>query len=369
MTTLPLSWRVQHTSDTSGTGTLALNPAAANRRSLFAASGGVAQPVGMVMAVPGTNQFEVGVPTYNGGNPGTLARGTPLFSSNGGAAVSFSGVIDCFPFDFPGQRRRASFPTTSTAGLSELGCFQTMTGSTNGTLNLPAVATVPPGAGYLIMNRGTAGAWLTIDPNGSETINGATTLILFAGESCEVFATSSGWLATGLPPVSLVRRQVASASANIDFVLPGGFSRFRLEFDETRPANDGAIITLRTSSDGGATFAATASDYAYVTEATTPPTVSSSDVPTGATSIPLTSQIDTGLAGNSAMGEIRLWAGDGTRRANLMASSGHYHNNLTARSMHRVFGERASATQINAVRLLMDSGNITAGTFTLYAVR
>ena len=40
MTTLPLSWRVQHTSGTPGTGTLTLNAAAANRRSLFDASAG-----------------------------------------------------------------------------------------------------------------------------------------------------------------------------------------------------------------------------------------------------------------------------------------------------------------------------------------
>ncbi|GEM_PF-3263472 len=370
MTTLPLSWRVQHTSDTPGTGTLTLNAAAANRRSLSDATGGVAQAVGMVLSVPGTNQYEVGVTTYNGANPGTLARGTPLFSSNGGAAVSFSGVIDAFPFDFPGQRRRATFPTTSTATLAELGTTQTMTGSTNGTLNLPALSTVPVGAGYLVMNRGTAGAWLTIDPNGAETVNGATTLIIFAGESVELFATATGWLATGLPPVSLVRRQDASASATIDFVLPAGFSEFEVRFNAVRPATDGAILALRTSADGGATFAATASDYEYTSEVTTPGTSNvASALGASATAILLTSQIDTGITTNSAMGDLTIWPGDGTRRANVRSSAGHYHNGLSARVMHRTFGERANATAINAIRFLMDAGNVTAGRFDLLARR
>jgi hypothetical protein len=369
MTTLPLSWRVQHTSNTTGTGTVTLNPAAANRRSLFDASGGVAQAVGMVFTVPGTNQVEVGVPSYNGGNPGTLARGTPLFSSNGGAPVNFSGVIDCFPFDFPGQRRRASFPTTSTAGLSELGCLQTMTGSSAGTLNLPALATVPPGAGYLVLNRGTGGAWLTIDPSGSETINGATTLTLFAGESVEIFATSGGWLATGLPPVSLVRSQTSSAVAQIDFVLPAGFSDFQIRIADLRPATDGASLVLRTSTDGGATFAAGASDYRYMTEEPRPPAGGYASGRVGAaTGIVVSMPLDTGAASNTCEGQINFWIGDGTRHPQARSEFSGVHN-VQEYSIHRAMGNRLAGTAINAVRLLMDTGNITAGRFDLLVRR
>lgn len=45
----------------------------------------------------------------------------------------------------------------------------------NVTVNLPAVATVPPGREYIIKRDATATFTVTLDGAGSETINGATT--------------------------------------------------------------------------------------------------------------------------------------------------------------------------------------------------
>lgn len=45
----------------------------------------------------------------------------------------------------------------------------------NVTINLPSVTAVPPGRQYIIKRDATATFTVTIDPAGSETINGATT--------------------------------------------------------------------------------------------------------------------------------------------------------------------------------------------------
>lgn len=45
----------------------------------------------------------------------------------------------------------------------------------NVTVNLPAVATVPPGRQYIVKRDATATFTVTLDAFGSETINGATT--------------------------------------------------------------------------------------------------------------------------------------------------------------------------------------------------
>lgn len=45
----------------------------------------------------------------------------------------------------------------------------------NVTVNLPAVASVPPGRTYIIKRDATATFTVTLDGNASETINGATT--------------------------------------------------------------------------------------------------------------------------------------------------------------------------------------------------
>jgi len=45
----------------------------------------------------------------------------------------------------------------------------------NVTINVPSVASVPPGRQFIVKRDATATFTVTIDPAGSETINGATT--------------------------------------------------------------------------------------------------------------------------------------------------------------------------------------------------
>lgn len=366
---IPFTWRAQQTSSTSGTGTLTLNAAPANRIGFATSAGAVSQTVHYALSVANTNQWEIGTGVFNGASPGTLTRVTVLASSNAGSLVSFSGTIDVILANVPGQRPRATFTGSATDVIADLGNIMTFTGSSNATRTLPALAVVPLGAGYLYTNAGTSGATLTLDANGSETINGATTLTLFQGESVEIFASATGWFATGLPPMSLVRRQTASASAQIDFVLPSGFTDFEVRMTDLRPATDGASLVLRTSTDNGATFSAGASDYRYMTTETRPTlgTVVSGQVAT-ATGIVISQPLDTGAASNTAEGDVRIWIGDGTRLPQARAEFSGVHN-VYAYNLHNAMGNRLTATAINAVRFLFDSGNITAGTFSLYAVR
>lgn len=366
---IPNTWRAQQTSSTAGTGTLTLNAAPANRIGFAAAAGAVSQTVHYALSVANTNMWEVGTGVYNGGSPGTLTRVTVLASSNAGALVSFTGTIDVILANVPGQRPRATFTGGGTEVIADLGNIMTFTGSSNATRTLPALAVVPLGAGFLYTNAGTSGAVLTLDANGSEAINGALTVALFPGESVELFASATGWFATGLAPIALVRRQVASASAQLDFVLPSGFTDFEIRMTDLRPATDGASLVLRTSTDSGATFAAGASDYRYMTTETRPTlgTVVSGQVAT-ATGIVLSQPLDTGTASNTAEGEIRFWVGDGTRFPQARAEFSGVHD-AYGYNLHNAMGNRLSATAVNAVRLLFNTGNITAGTFSLYAVR
>jgi hypothetical protein len=86
-----------------------------------------------------------------------------------------------------------SFSATATLALADLGNAAIFTGASAATLNLPAIATAPLGAGWLILNNGTAA--LTIDPNGAELVNGAATLVLQAGQSAQVLREASAWRA------------------------------------------------------------------------------------------------------------------------------------------------------------------------------
>lgn len=67
------------------------------------------------------------------------------------------------------------------------------------TVNLPAVAAVQPGRPYSVVKDGAAFT-VTIDASGSETINGATTLVLAASAFHGTILVSTGteWIAKAL---------------------------------------------------------------------------------------------------------------------------------------------------------------------------
>lgn len=190
MTALP--WRAKQTTTTTGTGTITLIAAAANMRGFQAAYGAVARRIGYVIS--GTNFYERGYGDYDGGSPGTLTRPIILESSNAGAAVSLpAGTADVFAFIDPAQRITVTGTGAVTLAAVDIGNVVQWTGTTAQTAALPAVATIPEGIGTMMRNGGTAS--LTIDPNSTELINGALTLVLTPGQAVEVYRIGSAWVA------------------------------------------------------------------------------------------------------------------------------------------------------------------------------
>jgi len=190
---MPLpAYRAKQSTDTTGTGTIVLNAAASNARSFAAAFGASSRRI--LYMIQWSTGFEFGLGDFNGGTPGSLTRATVLASSNAGALVTLpAGTKDVFAVFDPAAREVISISATATLALADLGNAVVFTGSSAASLNLPALATAPLGAGWLVINNGTAA--LTIDPNGAETVNGAATLVLQAGASALILRSGSAWRA------------------------------------------------------------------------------------------------------------------------------------------------------------------------------
>lgn len=174
--------RVKQTSTTTGVGTLTLIAASSQFQSFNAVFG--AGPVKAFYAISGASYFEVGIGTFTNSG-GTLSRDTVLASSNGGSLVSLPvATHDVFAWS------AASWPSqvvtgASTLALADLFGAIIYTGAA-ATVGLPAIANIPAGVAFPVMNIGTG--LLTLDPNASETFaGGATTLTLQPGESAWVF--------------------------------------------------------------------------------------------------------------------------------------------------------------------------------------
>jgi len=85
--------------------------------------------------------------------------------------------------------------TNVTIAASDLGGVIVVTGTTASNLNLPAAATAGAGAWCTLVKTGASGA-LTIDPNGSETIDGQATNSEMdaAADSITIVCDGSGWI-------------------------------------------------------------------------------------------------------------------------------------------------------------------------------
>lgn len=91
-----------------------------------------------------------------------------------------------------------TFSTTKTFDGNDEGSVQAFTGSSNTTATLPSAATVGSGWVISVVNNGTA--ILTIDGDGSETINGSLTKTLSANQSAILSSDGSNWYLLGTDP-------------------------------------------------------------------------------------------------------------------------------------------------------------------------
>lgn len=366
------AFRTKQTTSTTGTGTVTLNAVSAEFRSLKTAFGGSSVKVRYILSRSGV--YEVGYGTFNGTT--TLTRDTVIASSNAGALVSLSaGDTDVF-FDFlPGDRQHYNITGTTTLALADIGNFVRATPSADMTLNLPAISTVPPGAGFLVKNDGTNNAIILIDPNGAELLEGVSTPFpLFTDECVEVFSIGTSWR-FGVRPTGwrMVGRSSAGASASVDFVLPhyisAARSLYRVEFRQVRPTTDGATLMLRTDDAGGASFDAGAADYTrsqgVVNSATTWGGWASTD-----NAIHLSTDIDN-VATSQVTGQVTINPGAaGVRAPSVYGTSLTIGNGAVyAGPMLLCFsGRREAAADINAIRFIMSTSTIGLGDFDLFAL-
>lgn len=369
---------VKQTTNTTGTGTLTLNAAAADLRSFAAGFGAGTFAVRYILARSGVREEGYGTLTTAAG---TLSRDVVTFSTNGGALVSLAaGTTDVY-FDFlPGDRQLRTISANTTLDLADIGNVIRCTQSSDITITLPAAAAVPGGAnrlsmGFMVRNAGSANSIVWIDPSGAETLDGsAQPFPLFVGETIELIALETTWMSVNKPTGwRFVGRSSAGASASVDFVLPAypsvARSEYEFVFRQVRSATDGAFLQLRVDDAGGASFDAGGSDYQHGLIYVSGASAVSGNGGT-ADAIRLTTDIDSTAGGNQASGRIVFNPGaSGARNPTVHGMSMVNGNGgiYAGPQPWIVGGQRLSAIDANAVRFMMNTGNVNLGDFDLFA--
>ncbi|MCA3336192.1 MAG: tail fiber protein [Roseomonas sp.] len=242
-----IAYRAKQSTDTAGTGTLVLSAAASNARSFQAAFGAAARRI--QYCIQWSTGFEIGYGDFDGGSPGSLTRATILASSNSGGLVALpAGTKDVFSVVDPAAREVIAIAGTANLALADLGNTVVFSGGAAAMLNLPAVAAVASGAGWLVLNVGSAA--LTIDPNASETINGQASIALMPGMTAHILRSGAGWVAGIFGHGRLIGEYVQVAGPNLPpfCVWPNGQNLSRSSYatlfaaiGTTYGAGDGAI--------------------------------------------------------------------------------------------------------------------------------
>jgi len=172
----------------------------------------------------------------------------------------------------------------------------------------------------------------------------------------------------------LISEQTASASTSIDFTtgINSTYEHYILEVIDLIPATDGTRVRLRTSTNGGSSYDAGASDYAYgslsvFVDASPAPDGAGS---TGATHIDLGGGNAGNAAGESFNAIIDIYNPAGTAVNKHFSFRGSQNESSTG-ELYLFYGagSRLSTADIDALRIIQSSGNITSGKFKLYGVK
>jgi hypothetical protein len=162
---------------------------------------------------------------------------------------------------------------------------------------------------------------------------------------------TGGTLSQGAGAWVEISRATASSSATIDFTgISSTYDAYMVEIYNAVPATDQAQMLFRTSTDGGSSYDSGASDY--------------NDRGSSGDSIILTGNIGNAASENGASGYMMIFRPSQAARCQVLFHTVSITGAGVASALHSA-GFRAADADVDAMRFLMDSGNITSGTFVL----
>lgn len=178
-------------------------------------------------------------------------------------------------------------------------------------------------------------------------------------------------VALGNPGLVLIESKTASASSSIDFTTGIGstYSVYELHISSLVPATDNTDLWIRITTDGGSTWKAGASDYGWTRTIVADGTpADAGDIADAQSVMALGLGTGTGENLNAVIkffdpASTTLYKGHMSDFAYLSATPNR------VRGIHMGLYQGDNTTAINGFRILMSSGNIASGIFTLYGDR
>src|SRR5262245_3319622 len=222
----------------------------------------------------------------------------------------------------------------------------------------------PPAAkGDLIVSTGSAWTRKAVGTDGKALLADSTKT---DGLDWGTVASSSGGGPSSGGSLIFLKEVVAANVAQVDLTgITAAYDEYIIEVLDAAPASNGALLQMRISSDGGATFD-TASNYRSSVYQTNEGTFST-NLNLGATTSFTLCNAASNAAGAAVVGRATLYSpSSAVHKRTLqhfasLSTDGNYYNQIGA-------GRYSANGAITAVRLYFSTGNIVSGSFRLYGV-
>lgn len=236
------------------------------------------------------------------------------------------------------------------------------------TQTFTAAATLTDGWWVEYRNGGTGR--ITLDPNGAEQIDGATTIVVEPGEGMIIrgdgAALSTTGRATGL---KLLQTLTASASAALNFTqgFDASYDKWLLHLTNFVPSTNNVDLWLRISEDGGGTWKSGATNYVHARHVSSSAAVATPLGSNGDSKILLAAGIpNTSGGGGGGWFEIMGLSVSGYKYMNWKLLTPNNDGNIYTSQGGGVYTLDSNA--INGLQLSYSSGNIATGVAGLYAM-
>ena len=224
------------------------------------------------------------------------------------------------------------------------------------------------------MASGTDGNLITFDANGDPAYvatgnagqvlksNGAGAAPTMQDETEVGLVLLGSYTASGATSVDI------GDGLDLDAAIDGTYDQYLIEFIDLVPATDAAELYMRTSTDGGSNFDSGASDYKYsLYENSSSSSTATLFSSSGAAQIFVHENLGS-AAGESSNGTIKVFNPSGTNNTCFRIDTAGNRDNGDANGFTGI-AKRDSAADVDALRLLMSTGNIASGEFYLYGAK
>jgi hypothetical protein len=173
--------------------------------------------------------------------------------------------------------------------------------------------------------------------------------------------------------VLLKSTAISGTPSTVDFVHGSGgvvisatYDEYMVTFSSVKPTTDNTALSMRTSTDAGVSYAASAGDYRYAYTASVNGVSTAVGDGGTATSVALTAGVGNAATEEGVTGFVHFWAPSAAAKMPFQWLISYIDGPNDTSTQITGGGNRWAAADVDAIRFMFSAGTMTSGTIKLF---